>query len=89
MIIQGQFLSPEDREVLEKQYQFQGNGDEECEACREALEHAIYHLDRLRKQPEKEITRGVCLGIIWAYQRAGLFSVSDMKWLESEVAKYA
>jgi len=89
MIIQGLFLSRQDREALEGQYHFQGNGNEECEACREALEHLIMHLDNLRKMPGSEVTKGVCLGIIWAYQRAGLFSVSDMKWLESEVAKYA
>lgn len=89
MIIQGPFLSEEDREALESQYHFQGNGNEECEACKEALEHVIYHINRLKAEPHKEITTGVCLGLIWAYHRVGLFSVSDMKWLENEVAEYA
>lgn len=78
-VVQGLFLSREDREILEKQYEFQG--------CEEALKHVVMHIDRIEKAENKDAQRGIALGAIWAYERAGLFSVGDMKWLLGEVEK--
>lgn len=76
-VIQGLFLSRADRAVLENQYEFQG--------CEEALKHTIMHIDRIKGAEDRSTQMGIALGTIWAYERAGLFSVGDMKWLESEI----
>lgn len=78
-VIQGLFLSREDREILSRDYEFEG--------CSEALKHTIMHIDRIKDAENKDAQRGIALGTIWAYERAGLFSIGDMKWLLSEVEK--
>lgn len=80
-VIQGNFLQPSDRKALQM---FSG---EFLYGCPDAISHVMMHIDRIKDSPDLSAQIGICQGIIWAYQRAMILPVSDVKRLESELYK--
>lgn len=78
-VINALFLQPADRVALEGQYF--------CQGCPTAFAHVIEHVDRIVTSDHKQTQQGIVLGLVWAYLRVGLLSVSDMRYFEGEASR--
>lgn len=79
IVVQGHFLSAADRAALQA---FSGDF---LYGHPDALEHVMMHIDRIHSAQNPEVQAAICQGVIWAYQRAMLLPLRDVKRLESEV----
>lgn len=79
IVVQGHFLSAADRAALKA---FSGDF---LYGHPDALEHVMMHIDRIPTAQNPEVQAAICQGVLWAYQRAMLLPLRDVKRLESEV----